>query len=115
MKKILLISLMVLFIFPNVFSEEKTKEENLPEPYTKDEFSPALRDLRRAEIIFFGAFPISFFFSSIGYDISKGILKENYRFDDQEEKKAIILSSVILSSVVVALDYFLGKTQTKSE
>ncbi len=45
--------------------------EDTPVPYTKEEFPPLLRDIRRAEIITLGAMPFVTFNVTLGYSISK--------------------------------------------
>lgn len=56
-----LCTLSVLPVFP----------EDAPAPYTKEEFPPLLRDIRRAEIITLGAVPFVTFNVTLGYSISK--------------------------------------------
>lgn len=53
------------FLIPaNLFSEES----DLPAPYRRDEFPQWTLDLRRAEVITVGSFPLSFMLSALLYD-----------------------------------------------
>ncbi len=98
--------------------------ESLPEyePYDADEFPGWTKDLRRAEIIFFGTIPFSFFYTSFSYDFYR------YAFNDFDrtlapallgnktppirtngEKWQIIALSVSFSAVFALVDYLLGQ------
>jgi hypothetical protein len=46
-------------------------EEHVPEPYAPEEFPEWVRDLRRAEIVFFGSLPFTLFFTFEAYDIGR--------------------------------------------
>jgi hypothetical protein len=45
------------------------EEEHVPAPYAPGEFPAWVRDLRRAEIVFFGSLPFSLFYTFETYDI----------------------------------------------
>jgi hypothetical protein len=46
-------------------------EGHVPAPYAPEEFPGWARELRRAEIVFFGSLPFSFFFTFEAYDTGK--------------------------------------------
>lgn len=48
-------------------------EDNSPIPYQKDEFSPFLQDLRRAEIVAVGILPFAYLVSSLSFDLGRYI------------------------------------------
>ena len=73
MKRIVLLITVFLFFAGSMplFSQVKPKEDTLlPEEYDPDEFPLWAHDVRRFEVITFGAFPVAFFFSSLVYDVS---------------------------------------------
>ena len=55
-----------------IIAEEK-KEEHTPVPYTKEEFPLWQRELRRFEILSFGALPFATLLSFWGYDMIRAI------------------------------------------
>lgn len=63
-----LLCLMCAVQVPLIADEEK-KEEHIPVPYTKEEFPLWQRELRRFEILSFGALPFVTLLSFWGYDI----------------------------------------------
>jgi len=117
MRFITVLVLLFLSLFPLI-------SETLPdyEPYEEDEFPVWARDLRRAEIIFFGTIPFTFFVSGFSYNIYQYASND---FDPDsapalfgnttppiltnEEKLQIIAVSVSLSSFLAVLDYLLGE------
>jgi hypothetical protein len=50
------------------------EDEHVPVPYTPEEFPAWARDLRRAEIVFFGSLPFSLFFSFEAYDLGRFVV-----------------------------------------
>ncbi|MCK5198471.1 MAG: hypothetical protein KAR21_08975 [Spirochaetales bacterium] len=119
MKPFIIALLLIVFITIPLFSGESLPEY---EPYQEDEFPQWAKDLRRAEIIFFGTIPFSFFYSSFSYDFYRYAINN---FDESfapaifgnktppirtnEEKWQIIIASVSLSAVLVLVDYLLGQ------
>jgi len=113
----------VLVLFLSLLPLFPLTGETLPdyEPYEEDEFPVWAGDLRRAEIIFFGTIPFTFFLSGFSYDIYRYASND---FDPDsapalfgnttppiltnEEKLQIIAVSVSLSSFLAVLDYLLG-------
>ena len=98
--------------------------ETLPEyePYEEEEFPGWAHDLRRAEVIFFGTIPFTFFASGLSYDLYK-YASNNFNSDfapalfgnttppvlTNDEKWQLIKISVSLSAFLSLLDYLLGE------
>jgi hypothetical protein len=92
------------------------------EPYSPEEFPRWARKLRRFESIFFGSIPITFFFTSAGFEtyayidhnyspdylplfLGNSPAKQQYLADTLWQRVAVGLS---LSALVAGLDYLLG-------
>lgn len=100
-----------------------------PEPYSEDEFEPWMLDLRRAEIIAIGAFPVAYLFAGLGYDyyyyLSQGFPVDNIPWPagpgtsrwvvttDKErlnqKNAALIGTSVAAGLILAAVDWWLGQ------
>lgn len=113
------------------------EEEHVPAPYAPEEFPAWARDLRRAEIVFFGSLPFSFFFTFEAYDTGKYlILGLANGFDDPEappppwpfragseiaatyspaEKGWLIASALTVSLAVAVVDYLIVHRPAKRE
>ncbi|RKX76185.1 MAG: hypothetical protein DRP87_12610 [Spirochaetes bacterium] len=107
------------------FTEEKPPT---PEPYTKEEFPQWLHDLRRAEIILVGSFPITLFFTSVGYDIFRYVSREVEETPvpgmfgtlrliplTKEEKIGILITAVSISACITIADLIINKIIKKKE
>ena len=104
----------IILIFTNLclFAAEPVAEP-VAEPYQPNEFHPILQDIRRASIIFCGAFPLGYMYSSI---LGDPILVEMNQFPDLDEtdknNKEIeikLISSLIFSGVVMLIDIIIEK------
>lgn len=111
-------------VFLIIFTAFTAAGESLPdyEPYEEEEFPRWALDLRRAEVIFFGTLPFTFFTSTLSYDLYRYAVND---FDSNmvpalfgnttppvltnDEKLQIILVSVSLSAILSVLDYLLGE------
>ncbi len=127
MRPKLLLLVCVLSLAPLFMArgEETIKE---PVPYKEDEFPQWLKDLRRAEVIFFGTLPFTLLISIQGYEIARFYIHDQdplytpwpfrsvqappYTFDEQ---MVIIGSAVILSGILALTDYLLGKINHREE
>ena len=118
MRSFIIVLLFIIFITIPSFSGDSLPDY---EPYQDNEFPQWGKDLRRAEIIFFGSIPFSFFYTSFSYDfyryaynnfdesLAPAILGNKtppVRTDD--EKLQIIAVSLSLSAVFAFVDYLLG-------
>lgn len=87
--------------------------ENTPVPYEREEFNPILLDIRRASIIFCGAFPLGYMYSSTVIDY---ILPENDKYsnlDDLDKNNKEIedklVSSLIFAGMIMIIDFIIEK------
>jgi hypothetical protein len=93
--------------------------EHVPEPYEPEEFSPWLRDLRRAEIIAVGSFPITFVFANLGYSLVRYAVKggdpeyapvgSNRIPLSRQESLGVLAGAAALSVTVAVIDYAIGR------
>ncbi|MFP4365390.1 MAG: hypothetical protein ACLFR1_16120 [Spirochaetia bacterium] len=103
-------------------AEREGEEDTEPVPYTDDEFPLWLQDLRRAEIIAIGAFPMAMIYSGLGFglywyfteDLNSVFLPwtdeptEETVQDWEDRQITIILTSIGISVSVAVFDYILG-------
>lgn len=102
------IAILLLFTTLSLTAEEK-KEDLKPVPYEIDEFHPILRDIRRSSIIFCGAFPLGFMYTSIATD---SLLSESDFYTDKTEQEQIefkLLTSLAFAGVVMLIDFVIEK------
>ena len=123
---------MLLFVCvssPLVHSQSDT--ENVPAPYTEDEFATWLQSVRRFEIIAIGSFPLTYFVTLLVYDLYKftaesinsGFVNPLYAPlffapsnkppPTQEEITGIVLTSVGISLLVAVVDTIIQDRQRK--
>lgn len=99
----------------------------VPEEYDNKEFSEWELDLRRAEIIFIGAIPLTFFLATEAYDtfrftyygVTDSIWDNRYApwpFNapdklayEEDDKVLIIISALSAAFITAAVDYVIGK------
>lgn len=142
---VILVALSASFIFgpllPWLYAEEglsvslpiaqfatDSKPTAEPEPYRKDEFPPWLQSLRRGEILFFGALPISFLLTDIGYGLIRFAVHDfeasytptlfggsNIVPYTDSEKYGMIAVSISLSAVLATVDYFIGRARASHD
>ncbi len=101
--------LLVIAGLSSLSAQVKPPEESIiPEDYDPSEFPLWAHDIRRFEVITFGSFPITYFLSSLVYDIV--ILAANngsaeYALGTQrgEGDLAIIIGAAAITSGVVAI------------
>ncbi len=125
MKKALLIFplLLICFSLPAQKTEETETGEEAPayEPYAEDEFPSWLLELRRAEVVFIGSFPISMLFTSLSYEGIRAVRNAvtgaettgarglgNAEFSP-EESRWVLLVGTVLSAAVAVTDYIIGR------
>jgi len=95
--------------------------EPVPEPYDAAEFAPALRHLRRGEIVAVGAFPFALLLSTFVYDYARwagdgfseatapfGRALDQDPFDD-DEKVGIVLAAAGVAVAVAVADFLIGQ------
>ena len=99
-----------------------------PEGYSEQEFAPFLRDLRRAEIVILGTFPVTLFLSLEVYDIyrfaASGGAPEYAPWPFRppgavgytgKENLGVLLSALSTSVLIAAADYIVGRVKAKRE
>ncbi len=128
--KPIVIGLALIVLTVTIFAQETARE---PEPYDPSEFPAWSRDLRRAEIISVGAFPIAMILSGFAYQIGRfawysadagsAVMEyapwflststgERYTND---ERKGLIVAGVSVSLVVAAIDYLVGRRNDRTD
>jgi len=110
-------------------SEKKVAVPHAAEDYKDQEFEPWVRDLRRAEIIAVGAFPIAYLFAGLGYDyyyyLANGFPQDNIPWPVgpgtsrwvttsqptavQNKNLVLIGTSVVAGVILAGLDWWLGR------
>lgn len=116
---------MFLFVVTAVSAQEQAE----PIPYQPDEFPQWALDLRRAEIITIGAFPLAFILSRVAYDLGRFAVLSVQRGEaavdyapwffappgkpelTKQEKSGIIVAGVSISGVIALLDYLAGRNE----
>ena len=90
------------------------------EPYSEEEFPTWLRELRRAEVVAVGSFPITMLFTSLSYQGVRAIINAvkgtgttaSQSFGSgnftPEESKGILITGALLSVAVAVADYIVG-------
>jgi hypothetical protein len=112
---------------------QQQNDENAPAPYEPDEFPRWARDIRRAEIIALGAYPVAMLVTGFGYQVGRfayrsaraGEIQPEYApgvFSPdggagytQEEQIGVAVSGAIISVGVALVDYFLGRREARRD
>jgi hypothetical protein len=103
-------------------------QEHQPQPYSPDEFQGWMKDLYRAEVVFFGSLPLTLFLSLESYDLYRYFntgLDPTYApwpFNtgntinlSTREAGFVIATSVGLSLSVAVLDFMIGRWNATSK
>ena len=109
------------------------EESDEPVPYTPEEFPQWSRDLRRAEIIAVGTFPIAMIVSGLFYDLGRytyysireGESQSQYAPGfispeggvgyNEDERIGLIVAGVSVSLIAATVDYLLGRRARRIE
>lgn len=114
---------------PAQSSGASTSEAQTARPYTDDEFEPWVRDLRRAEILAVGTFPLAYLLAGLGYDyyyyLSHGFPQDNIPWpvgpgtsqwvaanqpkEVQQKNLTLIGVSLAAGVLLAAVDWWLGQ------
>lgn len=94
LKKLILIFILVA-LCSSLFALDMTKAE----PYTEDEFPKWSLNIRRSEIIFFGALPIAFPITSL---VSEA-LNSNLSFGEKLGISAGAAAGIMLADLIIGL------------
>jgi hypothetical protein len=111
---------MLLFAVTASIPAQEEEGAAVPEPYRNEEFAPWLHDIRRAEVLFIGSFPITMFFSNLGFQLTRYFRNDRNReyapsiFGglqrvpfEEEEKKRILLTAISLSGALTVADFII--------
>jgi len=124
------IAVVVLFFFINslIFSADNTYDDLIAEDYNKEDFPQVLRDIRRAEVILVGSYPLSVFFAKLGMDVydyaSSGFKSQNAPSilggpGDSEKSSGdverVLITALCISAGVMVADFIIGKIKAKGK
>lgn len=107
-----ILAVILLFSTLNLFGDNTTPT---PEPYQKDEFLPVFHDLRRATVVFAGALPLGYMYSSIACDsfiVNSDFELAGSTYDELSDNDQIsvkLVSSVSFALVVTIIDMIIEK------
>ncbi len=120
MKRAVFVLVLFFFLFHTLGGKEQKASPEDPVPYKKEEFPQWAHDLRRFEVIAFGAFPLTYMIGSLGYglyDVSTGG-EGNFSFygnRSQEDYKILLITASTLSLGVAVADFIIGKIKKKQK
>jgi hypothetical protein len=116
--------LLACLAFPPAAACEET---HVPAPYEEEEFPGWLRDLRRAEVILFGSFPFTLFFTFETYDTYRFFANGmdpsftpwpmrpgSAQVYTDDEKKKVALTAVSLSLLIAVTDFIIGRIHERA-
>jgi len=132
---ILLALLALLFVPPPpLYAQQAEVEDTEPQEYGEEEFSPFLRDLRRAEIVMLGSFPITLFATLEVFDLYRYLatieIVDGQVFADSsytpwpfrppdaapykpEQIAGILVTALSASLLIAVADYIIGREKEK--
>ena len=129
-KKLAIILLLVAIAGGRVAAQSDIDEESSPgetyAPYSPEEFPQWLHQLRRAEIVLVGSFPITMLFTTLSYEGFRlvrslfaqsnvvGTMAIEFGNFTANEKTGLLLGGVVLSVAVSVVDLILDRTDSKS-
>jgi len=109
-------------------AKASTSSANSPIAYTKDEFPSWSLDLRRAEIVAFGALPFTVFFTQIGIDTQRFASKDwDQRYAPwplkpagafplpEEDRIAVFATGIGLAITVALVDFIIVTIRRQSD
>ncbi|UCF98626.1 MAG: hypothetical protein JSV89_03600 [Spirochaetaceae bacterium] len=125
-RRLALILCALLLLALPVYSQDQNADDTEPEEYQEEEFAPFLRNLRRAEIIMLGSFPITLFLSLEVFDIYRYVDNDrdpqyapwpfrppNAAPYESYQTAAILVSAVSASLLIAVVDYIIGRAKEK--
>jgi hypothetical protein len=124
----LIVVVLILLAVPLCAQDQDTGDGEAEE-YTEEEFSPSLRNLRRAEIVMLGSFPLTLFVSLEFYDIYRYVSfrgdPDQYRYApwpfrppdaagySATENLGIFVSALSVSFLIAVADYIVGRVRER--
>lgn len=100
--------------------------DTAPEPYRDEEFPQWLHDLRRAEVILVGAFPLAMLVSTLSYDAYRGarnlvvngtlVAEAGAEFGSfsADERKGLLIAGAGLSVSVALVDFLIAQMRNSA-
>jgi len=126
-EKVIPILIFLILLAVPLCAQERESGGEEAEEYTEEEFSPFLHDLRRAEIVMLGSFPLSLFLTMEVYDIYRYVSfrgdPDQYRYApwpfrppdaagySSSENLGIFLGALSASLLVAVADYIVGRVR----
>lgn len=114
-------------------SAPENADPDAPTPYDPAEFAPWLHDLRRAEIIAVGSYPVTVLLSAVTYEVGRfavasivagqvqpGIAPLFFRSSpgptfSTQEQVGIFITAAVASAVIATIDWLIGaRERTRS-
>ena len=105
------------------FSQSVDTDEYVP--YDPEEFSPWMRLLRRAEVVFIGSVPVTFLLTSLLYEGYRAAAdaaaqlpveqRSVFGTFDEQERTGLMIAGISLSTVIMAIDLIIELTLQASE
>ena len=81
------------------------------EPYREDEFPQWMHDLRRAEVVLIGSFPVTLLLTTLAYEILRNVTtigeRSGFGNYDSTESKWLFVAGFSFSGFVATLDFYL--------
>ena len=123
-KRILIIIICITLIGPIPAAAQDSAGSSDYEPYMEEEFPPFLIALRRAEVVFFGSFPLTMLATTLVYEGYRRTAMIVAPTDDRlvgigtystTEEKWILLSGVIISTIISVVDAIIESTRSDSD
>jgi hypothetical protein len=114
----LLLLFSLLFSLQGLSAEESAEAE--PVPYEDEEFPGWAHDLRRFEVIAFGAFPLTYILGSLTFEIVQGTKGNSDQFSlysekGQDDLEMLLITSAGISLCVAAADFIIGRVKEKNK
>lgn len=104
-----IIAALLLFSVLSLSAQEKKEEKYIPDPYEIDEFHPVLHDIRRSTIIFSGAFPLGYMYSTMLADSALSSTDFYTDKDEQEKVEFKLLTALSFAGFIMLIDFIIEK------
>ena len=119
----------VVLVFQTTPVAAESPDRETYEPYADEEFPQWLRDIRRAEIVYIGSFPITLLVATLVYDgfrairdaiaVSRGTIAFSERAEfggfSNVERRWLLVSGLSLSGIVAIADILIEIEQRRPE
>jgi len=120
--KYLITTILLLATICAVFPEDTSTAADSGEEYSEEEFPGWLVDIRRGEVIAFGAFPIMMFVTNSVYSVYKGLSGGSTDTSSifsvsltEDEQLDILYIGIGLSVSIAITDWIIGKIRDTAD